>query len=123
MTEQHGNQSILPDAECGGPRPGQLFELLTDSRRRRLLYRLSEERSSQLTTVARDIARQEAATSGTVPPDRVRAVYLDLYQTHVPKLDDAGLVDYSEALGEVVLVHTDEAFTRCLDAAAGLEDV
>jgi hypothetical protein len=54
--------------------------------------------------------------------DSVRDIYLDLYHTHLPKLHAAGIIDYSETLGEVLLVQTDEAFTRCLDAAAGLEE-
>ena len=120
MTGQSDNQSVPPEPGRGRVRPGRLFELLTDSRRRQLLYYLSDEGSSQLTAVARAIARRESST-GRVPPDTVRAVYLDLYHTHLPKLADAGLVEYSDSLGEVVLVQTDDAFTRYLDAAANLE--
>jgi len=121
MTEQRGNRSILPDAERGAARPSELFALLADARRRYLLYRLREESRCRLSTLARDIVAHETDTLGAVPPDRIRAVYLDLHQTHLPKLDAAGVVDYSDRLGEVVLVRTDEAFTRCLDAAVGLE--
>lgn len=120
MTGQSGNRSV--PTETGPPRPTQLFALLADSRRRYLLYQLREEGTCRLARLARDIASYETATLGTVSPDIVRDVYLDLYYTHLPKLDAAGIVDYSESLGEVLLVQTDEAFTRCLDAAAGLEE-
>lgn len=123
MTGQTGNQSVPCDTEGGQSWPSQLFALLADSRRRYLLYRLRKESSCRLARLARDIASYETATLGTVPPDSVRDVYLDLYHTHLPKLDAAGIVDYSESLGEVILVQTDEAFTRCLDAAAGLEEI
>ncbi|MEF8785614.1 MAG: hypothetical protein V5A45_06740 [Haloarculaceae archaeon] len=122
MTGQSGNRSVPTDTERGPPQPTQLFALLADSRRRYLLYRLREEGPCRLAQIARDIAKHEVATLGTVPPDSVRDVYLDLYYTHLPKLDAAGIVDYSESLGEVLLVQTDDAFTRCLDAAAGLEE-
>ena len=119
MTEQHGNRSVPPHGGCEPASPSQLFALLADPRRRYLLYRLRDGTQCRLSTVARDIASRE--TTGTASADSVRAVYLDLYHTHLPRLDAAGVVEYSERLGEVVLVRTDEAFTRCLDAAAGLE--
>lgn len=121
MTGQSGNRSVPADTEHGPPRPTQLFALLADSRRRYLLYKLHEEGACRLAQLARDIANHEAVTLGTASSDAVRDIYLDLYYTHLPKLDDAGIVDYSESLGEVLLVQTDDAFTRCLDAAAGLE--
>ena len=121
MTGRHGNRSVPPNDGCERVHPSQLFALLADSRRRYLLYRLRDGAQCRLSRVARDIASHETETLGGAPPDRVRAVYLDLYHTHLPKLDAAGVIDYSERLGEVVLIRTDEAFTRCLDAAAGLE--
>lgn len=86
-----------------------------------MLFRLLEESPQQVTTLACDIARQESDTIGRVPPERVRAVYLDLYQRQLPKLREAGVVDYSDALGEVLLAHSDEMFTDCIDAAARLD--
>lgn len=121
MTGQHGNRPVPPDVDRGPVHPNQLFALLADSRRRHLLYRLRDESQCRLSMVAQDIAETESV--GAAPPERVRAVYLDLYHEHLPKLDAAGVVEYSERLGEVVLVRTDEAFTRCLDAAAGLERI
>lgn len=122
MTEQSGNQSVPADSEHGPPWSAQLFALLADSRRRYLLYHLHEQGSCRLAQLAGIIANQETGTVGAVSPDIVRDVYLDLYHTHLPKLDSAGIVDYSESLGEVLLVRTDDAFTRCLDAAVGLEE-
>ena len=121
MTEQHGNRSVPPDRDRGPVQPGQLFALLADSRCRHLLYHLREASPCRLPAVARDIASRESGAIGSVSPASVRAVYLDLHRTHLPKLDAAGVVDYSERLGEVALVPTDEAFTQCLDAAASME--
>lgn len=123
MAEQRRNRRVPSEEDWGRRQVSELFDLLTDSRRRYVLYRLHSDGACQLTELAREIASRESdTTSGRVPPDRIRAVYLDLYRSHIPKLVAANVVSYSEKLGEVMLVETDEQFSDCLDAAAALEE-
>lgn len=77
-----------------------LHEVLSNRRRIRLLDLLSEENPRDLGTLAEEIA---AAETGERPPPRNirQSVYVTLHQTHLPKLDDLGVVEY-DARGKVV---------------------
>jgi DNA-binding transcriptional ArsR family regulator len=85
-----------------------IFDLLSSPRRRMALYYLRERGgSSTVTELAEDIASLEYE----VPVEELsrqqrKRVYVSLYQTHIPKLDDAGIVHYDDT-SEVVL--TDKA--------------
>lgn len=76
-----------------------LCDILSHERRQYLLYCLDRYRTPiALADLADEVARLEhdAATLRQVPKDEVKRVYLDLYHTHIPKLDDAALLDYSQ---------------------------
>jgi DNA-binding transcriptional ArsR family regulator len=78
--------------------PDCAFALLSNRRRRRLLcllVRSGEERS--LRAIADEIVAR-AEDDGAY-----RSVYVSLYQSHVPRLADAGVVDYDEAARTVRL--------------------
>jgi hypothetical protein len=75
-----------------------VFELLSSPRRRFVLYYLqSETESVKLTDLADEVAAWEYETpvEELTEQERKRA-YVSLYQTHVPKLAEAGLIDHAD---------------------------
>jgi hypothetical protein len=82
-----------------------VFEILSSPRRRYLLYYLRQRQEPVELT---DLAEHVAAWENGIDPDELttqerKRVYVSLYQTHVPKLDDAGVVDYDADSGMVRL--------------------
>lgn len=71
----------------------EVYEVLSSSRRRQILYHLYRRGGeAELREIARDTA--EAENADAVTDDVVKRFYISLYQTHVPKLEEAGLVRY-----------------------------
>ncbi|WP_135822790.1 DUF7344 domain-containing protein [Halostella litorea] len=82
-----------------------VFDLLSSPRRRFVLYYLRrEDEPVELRQLADEVAawendmRVEELTS-----QQRKRVYVSLYQTHVPKLDEAGIVEYDQDSGMVGL--------------------
>ncbi|QLG60740.1 DUF7344 domain-containing protein [Halorarum salinum] len=73
-----------------------VLDLLADQRRRDVLACLEgSTQSIPLTELAEDIAARENEGSLTeVPNAEVRTIQLSLHHVHLPKLDDAGAVEY-----------------------------
>lgn len=76
--------------------PDTAFALLSNQRRRHVLCLLAE-RDEELPLG--DVAREIAARMNDVEPEAVeegtyRSVYVALYQNHVPRLDEVGVVEY-----------------------------
>ncbi|KZN23573.1 MULTISPECIES: hypothetical protein [unclassified Haladaptatus] len=83
----------------------QVFEVLKSPRRRYALYYLRREGGIvELSDLTDQVAVWENDTtlSGLTSEQRKR-VYISLYQTHLPKLDDAGIVEYDRDEGEISL--------------------
>jgi hypothetical protein len=81
----------------------ELFHLLQNQRRRRVLLYL-QDTDSQVSM--RDVAEQVAAwendtTVEALSSDERQRVYIALYQSHLPKLDDAGVLSYDQQRGNV----------------------
>lgn len=75
-----------------------VFDLLSSSRRRFVLYYLrTESESVKLTDLSDEVAAWEYETpiEELTEQERKRA-YVSLYQTHVPKLVEAGLIDHAD---------------------------
>jgi len=82
-----------------------IFDVLSSSRRRYVLYYLSQhEQPVELPSLAEEVAawETESAVDELSSQERKR-VYVSLYQTHIPKLEEVGLVDYDQDSGEVSL--------------------
>ena len=73
-----------------------IHNLLRNDRRRHTIKCLQEHgREVMLRDLAEDIAELE--TEESPPPRNIRdSVYISLHQNHLPKLDDAGVVDYDQ---------------------------
>src|SRR6056297_1255671 len=82
-----------------------VFDVLKNRRRRYALHYL---RNADETVQLSDLAEQVAAWENDIAVDAISAaerkrVYTALYQSHLPKLDDAGIVDYNQNRGIVEL--------------------
>ncbi|ELY77854.1 MULTISPECIES: hypothetical protein [Natrinema] len=74
------------------------FTLLADQRRR-LLLAVMRTYGEELTLpdAAEEVAVRETGRKVTnIPAERVREVYLSLYHDHLPRLVDAGLLEYDQ---------------------------
>lgn len=91
-----------------------VFGLLSNERRRYVLTLLGlEGRPLSLKMIATEIAtRNTSESSKRVPEELYRSIYVSLYQNHVPRLADAGVVEYDDDERVVELRHTPQ--TRML---------
>ena len=90
----------------------ELFQILSNSRRRYIIYYLSEA-GTELSL--KELATKIAATETDIPESAVsteerQRVYISLYQTHLPKLEEAGIASYDDEERTVAL--TDEIRER-----------
>lgn len=83
----------------------QMFDILSSSRRRYTLYYLrQQDEPVQLTDLAEELAAWENETTVEDLSSQARKrVYVSLYQTHAPKLQEAGLITYDADTGEITL--------------------
>lgn len=74
----------------------ELFALLSDARRRKVLQILHDvDTPATLTDLARElVAREGGARPGEVEQQRLRQRRISLYHNHVPKLADADVVEF-----------------------------
>jgi hypothetical protein len=85
-----------------------VFSLLSNRRRRLVLHHLN--RRSDAASV-RELSHQVAVWENDVAADELtykqrKRVYTSLHQTHLPKLDDVGVVVYDRKRGTVSLTET-----------------
>jgi len=82
-----------------------VFDILSSPRRRYVLHYLRQAGEPvELTTLAEHVAAWENDTTVEELTEQERKrVYVSLYQTHVPKLDEANIVEYDQDTGEVSL--------------------
>ena len=82
-----------------------VFDILSNSRRRYVLYYLRQESEPiQLVDLAEHVAAWENETDvESLREQERKRVYVSLYQTHIPKLADTGLVKYDKEAGTVAL--------------------
>lgn len=95
-----------PDIESGAT-PDLVFDILSSSRRRMVLYYL---RQHDGVGSVKELAQHIAAMENEIPVDDVnraqeKRVYVSLYQTHLPKLADAMVINYDKDAGKVSLTN------------------
>ena len=88
-----------------------VFDLLSNSRRRFVInYLLRVDRAVSIQELSRELAMWEFdATAEELTDQEEKRIYVALYQTHVPKLEEAGIVDYDTDTG---LIQLDEQATE-----------
>ena len=95
------------------------FHVLQNARRRAVLRYLSEH-DDEDKFVMRDIAEEVAAwehdtTVQRLVSDERQRVYIALYQSHLPKLDEHGIIEYNQSRGIVEPTELTAAFEPYLD--------
>lgn len=99
----------------------ELFGILRSQRRRRVLRRLREADGEATLS---DLAREVAAAENDKPVDALRSqeykrVYISLYQTHLPKMDEVGVVTFDRDRGQVRRGPNADAVYAQLDSDPG----
>lgn len=83
----------------------EIFEILSNERRRFILSYL--ERQDGVATLE-ELSNALGAREYDVPPEELnntqyRRLYVSIYQTHIPRLEDAGVLEYDSDSGRVTL--------------------
>lgn len=83
----------------------EVYDLLSNARRR---FTISYLREHSGPVAVSDLSQEVAAWENDVTRDeltdqQVKRVYVSLYQTHLPKLSEVGIVDYDQDAGRVEL--------------------
>ncbi|WIV67053.1 DUF7344 domain-containing protein [Natrialbaceae archaeon AArc-T1-2] len=94
-----------------------IFELLKNRRRREVLtYLLEADDTVTLGELAEQIAAWENDTDvNALSSDQRKRVYVALYQTHLPKMDDAGIIEYDQDRGLIELSDNADLLMMYLD--------
>jgi len=81
----------------------QIHDILRNDRRR-LAIKCLREQGGTLTVrdLSEDVATRETGET-PAPRDKRRSVYVSLHQTHLPKLDELGILEYNTESKEVTL--------------------
>ena len=95
----------------------ELFDVFSNARRRQTVQYLKRQRGScDLAPLVEQVAAWENETR---PEDVTRAqrrrVYISLYQTHLPMLEDHGIVDWDPDAHRIELLPSEETFEPYLD--------
>ncbi|GAB3664545.1 DUF7344 domain-containing protein [Halopiger thermotolerans] len=99
----------------------ELFDVFSNARRRRTVQYLKRQGG---TCDLAPLVEQVAAWENDTDPDDVtrtqrRRVYISLYQTHLPMLEDHGIVDWDPDGHEIELLPDEEVFEPYLDRHHG----
>ncbi|MGM0604955.1 MAG: DUF7344 domain-containing protein [Halobacteriota archaeon] len=95
----------MSDQEYSALSRDTVFDLLSNSRRRFVLHYLKREDGPVSLS---DLAAQIASVENDIPVEDLtsqqrKRTYVSLYQTHIPKLEDAGAIEYDSESGLVIL--------------------
>ena len=99
----HSSRAAESTGEQPALEPDDIYHILQTSRRRHVLrYLRSADEPVTLRQLAERIAAWEHETTvENLNSDQRQRVYISLYQTHLPKLDTRGVVDYDKDRGTV----------------------
>lgn len=85
-------------------------EAIANRRRRYVLHLLQEAPESlTLMDVTREVVRWEQDPDETPDSETIESVHTSLHHIHVPKLEDAGLVEYNSTRTRIALSETASA--------------
>ena len=88
MSEERANTGVSLD---------ELFEMLSHEPRRRILVAVGRDNPRD----EDEIASKLAATENEGDLDTIELVKTKLYHVHLPKLDEAGLIDWNRESGRI----------------------
>ncbi|TYT63531.1 DUF7344 domain-containing protein [Natrialba swarupiae] len=118
------SSSVSQSEDDEGLSKDVIFELLKNRRRREVLaYLLEAEETVTLGELAEQIAAWENDTDvNALSSDQRKRVYVALYQTHLPKMDDAGIVEYDQDRGLITLADNADLLMMYLDTDSHQQD-
>ena len=101
----------------------QIFEILSNERRRLILYYLNQQEKGEQVTF-RELVDHVAAWENGTTVDELRSserkcVYSALRQSHLPKLQKLGVIEFNHLRGEVILKDTAEDIEVYLEYVPG----
>ena len=103
-SSERGDSTAGTPADEGPPiELDQVFGLLRNRRRRDVLRYLSEaDEQVRLGELAETIAARECDKSvRQITSQERKRVYIGLYQGHLPKMDDCGVIEYDQQRGTI----------------------
>ena len=102
------------------PSKDVIFDILKNERRRRTLEFLREEPTTTLSDLAEHVAALENDKSvRELTSSERKRVYVGLYQCHLPKMADAGVIDHDRSRGTVELREATSPYFVYLDIEPG----
>lgn len=96
-----------------------VFDILSSPRRRYVLYYLRTSGDPvQLTDLAEEVAAWENNTeTPDITEQERKRVYVSLYQTHIPRLAEVGLIEYDDDTGQIALAKEAAGIDQYLDVS------
>ena len=122
-----GLDAVTTDVESeseNGPSLDLVFGILKNSRRRKVIECLRQrEEAISMSDLAEHIAAAENDTTPRMLTSKERKrVYVALYQCHLPKMDDIGVVDFNQDRGHITLTEKATDFEKYLDSPEEEQD-
>jgi len=121
---EDGRPRVIDPADDSDDEAGlsidEVCHLLQNGRRRGVLrYLRGTDGGAEMS----DIAERIAAAENDTTVERLghaerKRVYIALYQTHLPKLDDSGIIEYDRERGDVVATPAAERLYDAMDAVS-----
>ncbi|WP_232688809.1 DUF7344 domain-containing protein [Halobacterium zhouii] len=116
-TEQSDDQAATESTEQERLSLDIVFEILRNERRRLVLHYLRDnDGEATLGQLAEHIAALENDITVTaLNAQQRKRVYVGLYQCHLPKMDDAGVIDFNQSRGTIDLCESADRLETYLD--------
>jgi hypothetical protein len=128
-TVEHHDETTEAEADADEPEAAELskddlFHILQNQRRRRVLEYIQNSDEEQIDM--RDVAEQVAAwehdtTVQQLTSNERQRVYIALYQSHLPKLDEKGIIEYNQSRGIVERTPLADQFEHYLSVEQGTD--
>ncbi|WP_223301636.1 hypothetical protein [Haladaptatus sp. R4] len=102
----------------------KIFHLLQTPRRRHVLrYLKDNDGIVEMRNLAEQVAAWENETTvQALTSDERQRVYIPLYQSHLPKLDEEGIIEYNQSRGTVERTELADQLDRYLTVETQTED-
>ena len=98
-----------------------VYDLLKNDRRRKVMHILNRDGKGELRSLADEVAANEYNKEAEkVTSQERKRVYVALYQSHLPKMDDANVIEYNKDRGTI---ETGEEFNTAYEYIDGESDV
>ncbi|GAB7093607.1 hypothetical protein JCM30237_07590 [Halolamina litorea] len=101
----------------------EAFDILSNDRRRHALhYLIGRDEGAEIGELSEQIAAWENGENlEQVSSEERRRVYVSLHQTHLPRMDDAGLLQYENSRDTIELTERGESLRVYMEVVEGNE--